>query len=263
MPLLPTARLCHQVLVPRPIGDGTLAVLDCGWAGGRGACRLRPHGCLAPRKAFRTLCMTHRAQAQSRGWSSACTHRAGGQHRRLETPQNPNHAASRAGAVARLERAGGQLAWCTRPEALQAGQRAQLLYNCAAGPLGFMAPLPSPPTLILGHNGWLDTQARAAHTRVLRSCAVALPGHARARRAAHAHAVSDMQCCKVGYEEWRSACLFLLHIAASPSIPRCAVHTTGSHRPRRGLLICGGDKCTRQSAFPTVPCRFRSEKLRN
>jgi hypothetical protein len=26
-----------------------------------------------------------------------------------------------------------------------------------------MAPLPSPPTLVLGHNGWLDTQARAPH----------------------------------------------------------------------------------------------------
>ena len=63
--------------------------------------------------------------------------------------------------MSRLERPGGQVAWLTEPPVLQGGQRAQLLYNAQAGPLSFMCPLPSPPTVILGHNGWLDTQVRS------------------------------------------------------------------------------------------------------
>ena len=66
------------------------------------------------------------------------------------------------GAVSQLERPGGLVAWLTTPTVLQGGQRARLLYNAQAGPLGFMCPLPSPPTVILGHNGWLDTQVPAA-----------------------------------------------------------------------------------------------------
>lgn len=63
--------------------------------------------------------------------------------------------------MSRLERPGSQVAWLTEPPVLQGGQRARLLYNAQAGPLGFMCPLPSPPTVILGHNGWLDTQVHA------------------------------------------------------------------------------------------------------
>jgi hypothetical protein len=67
-----------------------------------------------------------------------------------------------AGAVSRLERTPGLVAWCTDPEKLVPGKRAKLFYNASAGPLAFMAPLPTPPSIIIGHNGWLDTQVRAS-----------------------------------------------------------------------------------------------------
>ncbi len=60
--------------------------------------------------------------------------------------------------MARLERTPGQVAWFTEPEGLMPGKRAKLLYNATAGPLAFMAPLPTAPSIVLGHNGWLDTQ---------------------------------------------------------------------------------------------------------
>lgn len=63
-----------------------------------------------------------------------------------------------AGAVSSLERE-GKLAWFTEPKEAVPGQRVKLFYNAQSGSLSHMAPLPSPPTLVLGYNGWLDTQA--------------------------------------------------------------------------------------------------------
>jgi hypothetical protein len=63
-----------------------------------------------------------------------------------------------AGALNEMQRQDGQIAWCTEPKDLIPGKRAKLLYNAQTGPLSFMAPLPSAPSVILGHNGWLDTQ---------------------------------------------------------------------------------------------------------
>lgn len=63
-----------------------------------------------------------------------------------------------AGAVSKLERLDGQVAWYTEPAELLPGRKAKLFYNAQAGPLAFMAPLPSAPSVILGHNGWLDSQ---------------------------------------------------------------------------------------------------------
>ena len=52
----------------------------------------------------------------------------------------------------------GKLTWFTEPEQPVPGQRVKLLYNAQSGPLTYMTPLPSPPTLVLGYNGWIDTQ---------------------------------------------------------------------------------------------------------
>ncbi|CAL8465412.1 g4948 [Coccomyxa elongata] len=82
--------------------------------------------------------------------------RAAAQQRALDLRQSVAY--HREGAVARLERSPGQVAWFTEPEGLMPGKRAKLLYNASAGPLAFMAPLPSAPSILLGHNGWLDTQ---------------------------------------------------------------------------------------------------------
>ena len=62
-----------------------------------------------------------------------------------------------AGAVSSLERE-GKLTWFTEPKQPVPGQGLKLLYNAQSGPLGYMTPLPSPPTLVLGYNGWADTQ---------------------------------------------------------------------------------------------------------
>ncbi len=60
--------------------------------------------------------------------------------------------------MSRLQREGAEVAWFTEPAELVPGQCARLLYNVRAGPLGFMSPLPSAPAVIIGHNGWLDSQ---------------------------------------------------------------------------------------------------------
>ena len=38
------------------------------------------------------------------------------------------------------------------------GQKVKLFYNAQSGSLAHMTPLPSPPTVVLGFNGWIDTQ---------------------------------------------------------------------------------------------------------
>ena len=38
------------------------------------------------------------------------------------------------------------------------GQKIKLFYNAQSGSLAHMTPLPSPPTVVLGFNGWIDTQ---------------------------------------------------------------------------------------------------------
>ena len=62
-----------------------------------------------------------------------------------------------AGAESSLERE-GKLTWFTEPKQPVPGQRVKLLYNAQSGSLAYMTPLPSPPTLVLGYNGWIDTQ---------------------------------------------------------------------------------------------------------
>ncbi len=52
----------------------------------------------------------------------------------------------------------GKLTWFTEPKQPIPGQRVKLLYNAQSGSLAYMTPLPSPPTLVLGYNGWIDTQ---------------------------------------------------------------------------------------------------------
>lgn len=54
----------------------------------------------------------------------------------------------------------GRLTWFTEPGQPVPGQRVRLLYNAQSGPLAYMTPLPSPPTLVLGYNEWSDTQVR-------------------------------------------------------------------------------------------------------
>ena len=83
-----------------------------------------------------------------------------GQHE--QSPHWPSQACPHscfldAGAVSSLER-DGKLAWFTEPKELVPGQKVRLLYNAQSGCLSNMTPLPSPPTVILGFNGWLDTQ---------------------------------------------------------------------------------------------------------
>ena len=52
----------------------------------------------------------------------------------------------------------GKLTWFTEPNQPVPGQRVKLLYNAQSGSLAYLTPLPSLPTLVLGYNGWIDTQ---------------------------------------------------------------------------------------------------------
>ena len=80
---------------------------------------------------------------------------------------------SAAGAVSSLER-DGLLAWFTEPQEPVPGQNVKLFYNAQTGPLSHMSPLPSPPTVVLGYNGWLDTKVgRADGLTILLSCTFA------------------------------------------------------------------------------------------
>ena len=51
-----------------------------------------------------------------------------------------------------------KLTWFTEPKQPVPGHKVKLLYNAQSGSLAYMTPLPSPPTLVLGYNGWIDTQ---------------------------------------------------------------------------------------------------------
>ena len=80
---------------------------------------------------------------------------------------------SAAGAVSSLERE-RVLAWFTEPKEPVPGQKVKLFYNAQTGPLSHMSPLPSPPTVVLGYNGWLDTKVcRADSLTILLSCTFA------------------------------------------------------------------------------------------
>ena len=43
------------------------------------------------------------------------------------------------------------------------GQKVKLFYNAQSGSLAHMTPLPSPPTVVLGFNGWIDTQVNSKY----------------------------------------------------------------------------------------------------
>ena len=62
-----------------------------------------------------------------------------------------------AGALSSLQR-DGKLAWFSEPKEPMPGQEVRLFYNAQSGSLAHMTPLPSPPTVVLGFNGWIDTQ---------------------------------------------------------------------------------------------------------
>ena len=70
----------------------------------------------------------------------------------------------------------GTLTWFTEPKPPVPGQRVQLLYNAQSGPLAYMTPLPSPPTLVLGYNGWIDTQVCTSCSSWLGISACHTPG---------------------------------------------------------------------------------------